>query len=276
MLVIFGWVPSAEGQAILAPGGRTLFNRQFLVRSFSRIDRRTVLRDGSAIGTTRYIQPVALVYGFAPGWHATAVTPFVFGESTGRGDSRFFVKYDGLVKKNEPGGLTRLAAEFGVQMPTGSEGFSTGAASYLGDLVFLKASKQRHFLADVQYEAATRNSDGVTVGNRALFDVALSYLFLPDSEKTRSGKGKGIGRLAPHGVFGIIEFNAEVRNRARDRAGALPNSGGGLLYISPGMQYFMKRNLILELSVPIPVVRKLNGVQPKPRTGVLFGFRYVL
>ena len=248
-LVIFGWLPRAEGQAILAPGGRTLFNQHVLVRSFTRIDRRTVLRDGSAIGTRRYIQPVALVYGFAPGWHATAVTPFVFGESTGRGDSRFFVKYDGLVKKNEPGGLTRLAAEFGVQTPTGSEGFSTGAASYLGGLVFLKASKQRHFLADVQYEAATRNSDGVTVGNRA---------------------------LAPHGVFGVVEFNAEVRNRARDRAGALPNSGGGLLYISPGMLYFMKRNLILELSLPIPVVRKLNGVQPQPRTGVVFGFRYVL
>ena len=275
-LVIFGWLPSAEGQAILAPGGRTLFNQHVLVRSFSRIDRRTVLRDGSAIGTRRYIQPVALVYGFAPGWHATAVTPFVFGESTGRGDSRFFVKYDGLIKKNEPGGLTRLAAEFGVQTPTGSEGFSTGAASYLGDLVFLKASKQRHLVADVQYEAATRNSNGVTVGNRALFDVALSYLFLPDSEKSRSGKGKGIGWLAPHGVFGIVEFNAEVRNRARDRAGALPNSGGGLLYVSPGMQYFMKRNLILELSVPIPVVRKLNGVQAKPQTGVVFGFRYVL
>ncbi len=67
-----------------------------------------------------------------------------------------------------------------------------------------------------------------------------------------------------------------MRNRARDRAGALPNSGGGLLYISPGMLYFMKRNLILELSLPIPVVRKLNGVQPQPRTGVVFGFRYVL
>ena len=269
-------LPNAEGQAILAPGGRTLFNQQVLVRSFSRIDRRILVQDGSTIETRRYIQPVALVYGFAPGWHATAVTPFVVGESTGRGDSRFFVKYDGLLKRNEPGGLTRLSAEFGVQAPTGSKGFSTEAPSYLADLVFLKAAKQRHIVADVQYEVATRNSDGVTVGNRALFDVALSYLFLPDSEKSRTGKAGGIGRLAPHGVFGIVEFNAEVRNRARDRAGALPNSGGGLLYISPGMQYFMKRNLILELSLPIPVIRKLNGIQAKPRTGVVLGFRYVL
>ncbi len=227
--------PGVEGQAILAPGGRTLFNQQILVRSFRRIDRRTLLRDRSATRTRRYIQPLAVVYGFAPGWHATAVTPFVAGESAGRGDSRFFVKYDGLVKRNEPGGLTRLAAEFGVQAPTGSEGLSTEAVSYLGDLVFLKASKQRHIVADVQYEAATRNRDGLTAGNRALFDVALSYLFLPGTPKTQS-KGKGIGRLAPHGVFGIVEFNAELQNRAR--AGALPNSGGGLLYISPGMQYF--------------------------------------
>ena len=275
-LAILIWPRGAEGQAILAPGGRTLFNQQVLVRSFSRIDRRTLLRDGSAIDSRRYIQPVAVVYGFAPGWHATAVTPFVVGESAGRGDSRFFVKYDGLVKRNEPGGLTRLAAEFGMQAPTGSNGFSTEAMSYLGDLVFLKASKQRHIVADAQYEAATRNSDGVTLGNRALFDIALSYLFLPDSDKGRTGTAKGIGRLAPRGVFGIVEFNAEVRNRARDRIDALPNSGGGLLYISPGMQYFVKRNLILELSVPIPVVRKLNGIQPKPQTGVVFGFRYLL
>ena len=275
-LAILIWPPSLEGQAILAPGGRTLFNQQVLVRSFTRIDRRTLVQDGTAVSTRRYIQPIAVVYGFAPGWHATAVTPFVVGESAGRGDSRFFVKYDGLVRRNEPGGLTRLAAEFGVQAPTGSNGFSTEAVSYLGDLVFLKASKQRHIVADVQYEAATRNSDSVTVGNRALFDVALSYLFLPESAKSRTGKAKGIGSLAAHGVYGIVEFNAEVRNRARDRAGALPNSGGGLLYISPGMQYFMKRNLILELSVPIPVVRKLNGIQAKPQTGVVFGFRYVL
>jgi len=275
-LAILIWPPSLEGQAILAPGGRTLFNQQVLVRSFARIDRRALVQDGTTVSTRRYIQPVAVVYGFAPGWHATAVTPFVVGESTGRGDSRFFVKYDGLVKRNEPGGLTRLAAEFGVQAPTGSNGFSTEAVSYLGDLVFLKASKQRHIVADVQYEMATRNSDSVTVGNRALFDVALSYLFLPESAKSRTGKTKGIGRLAAHGVYSIVEFNAEVRNRARDRAGALPNSGGGLLYISPGMQYFMKRNLIFELSVPIPVVRKLNGIQAKPQTGVVFGFRYLL
>ena len=38
-LAILIWPPSLQGQAILAPGGRTLFNQQVLVRSFARIDR---------------------------------------------------------------------------------------------------------------------------------------------------------------------------------------------------------------------------------------------
>lgn len=268
------WPTGAEGQAILAPGGRTLFNRQLLVRSFSRIERQTLRRDGSAIDARRYVQPVAVVYGFAPGWQATAVTPFLVGETSGRGDSQFFVKHDGLFAKNSPGGITRLAAELGVQAPSGSRNFSTGAMSYLGGLIFLKAAKQRHFIADVQYEAATRNGDRETAGNRALFDLALSYLFLPGSPK--SPEPGGLARLAPHGVFGIVELNAEVRNRARDGAGPLENSGGALLFVSPGIQHFIRRNLIFEASVPVPVVRQLNGIQPKPRTGLLIGFRYAL
>jgi len=258
-------VSNAKAQAILAPGGRTLFNQQLLIRSFTRIDRGTIVQDGMATSTRRYTQPVALVYGFAPGWHATAVTPFVLGEKRGRGDSRFFVKYDGLIKRNEPGGLTRLSAEVGVQAPTGSDGFSSGAAKYLADIVFLKASKQRHIVADVQYEAATRNGEGVSVGNRALFDVALSYLFLP--ERPKGGY---------HGVFAVVEFNGEIRGRASDRSGSFADSGGELLYLSPGLQWFVRRNLILEASAPIPVAHHLNGRQPEPGIGAVFGFRYVL
>lgn len=269
------WPSFAAAQAIIAPGGRTLFNQQFLVRTFTRIQRQAPPEGGR--GTQSYLQPVALVYGFAPGWHTTAVVPFrAGGGPDGIGDARFFVKYDGLIKRNEPGGLTRLSAEFGVQVPTGSKDLTTGAETYLADLVFLKASKQRHIVADVQYEAATRNSDGIAVGNRALFDVAFSYLFVPENAKSRDDAPRGLDRIAPHGIFGILEFNAEVRNRTRTHTGALSDSGGGLLYVAPGIQYFVKRNVILELSAPVPVVRALNGNQVRPRTGVILGFRYVL
>ncbi|MBI3697577.1 MAG: hypothetical protein HY238_22425 [Acidobacteria bacterium] len=259
----------ASGQAILAPGGRTLFNKNLLVRSFTRIERQSISRDGSVSSRTTYIQPLALVYGIAPDWNVTAVAPFVVAESSGWADTQFFVKYDSLVKRNAPGGTTRLSAEFGVQAPTGSDRFSSGAFAFLGDLVFHTARNRKFFLADIQYRAATRNGQGVTTGNSFGFDLAPAYLWLP-------GENRAWSRLFRHGVIGILELNGELQNRARTRTSAIGDTGGFTLLLSPGLQYFPRPNLVIELSVPIPVVRELNGVRPKPLAGVLVGFRYVL
>lgn len=267
-VALIGARPPAAAQAVLAQGGRTLFNRQLLVRVFNRVERFGDVK--------RHVQSSAVVYGFLPDWQATAVAPTVSGPRDGLADSRFFVKYDGLYKKNVPGGLTRLSAEFGVQASTGSDGLSTGAVAYLADVVFLRAREGRHILADVQYEAATRNEQGVTVGDRALFDLALSYLFIPDNAKTSGEPARRVGKLAPHGVYAIVEFNVETSDAARDAGGPLPDTGGTVVYVSPGIQYFLKRNFILEAAAPIPIARNLVGNQPKPKVGVLFGFRYVL
>lgn len=273
---MFWLAASAYGQAILAPGGRTLYNKNLLVRSFTRIQRQSVTRDGTVSQQTTYVQPVALVYGIAPDWNVTAVAPFVVADSSGWADGQFFVKYDGLVKKNVPGGFTRLSAEFGVQAPTGADRFSTGAFAFLGDVVFEKTRNRKFIIADFQYRAATRNDDGVTTGNGIAFDLVPSYLWLPDAERARNPASKVLSRFARHGVFGVLELNGEIQNRARTRTGAVRDSGGATLLLSPGIQYFARPNLIVDFSVPIPVLRDLNGVQPKALAGVLIGFRYVL
>lgn len=268
--------PAARGQAILAPGARTLFNKNVLVRSFTHIQRQSISRDGRVLRRTRYVQPVALIYGMGPDLSVTAVAPFVVAESNGWADSQFFVKYDGLIKRNEPRGLTRLAAEVGVQAPTGTEPFSTGAVAFLGGLLFKRVANQKYFIADVQHKAATRNAQGVTTGNNTRFDLAAAYLWVSQPGKERTGLGKFFGYVARHGIYTLLELNAEIQNRARGSAGAIRNTGGGTVLLSPGLQYFARRNLIVEFSAPIPVVRKLNGLQPRPRVGFLLGFRYLL
>ncbi len=274
---MFLFAVSADGQAILAPGGRTLFNRHLLIRSFTRIQRQSIFRDGSVSRHTTYVQPLALVYGIAPDWNVTAVAPFMVADSSGWADAQFFVKYDGLLKQNVPGGLTRLSAEFGVQPPTGASRFSTGAFAFSGDVVFEKVYHNRKFfIADFQYKAATRNDQGVTTGNSVGFDLVPAYQWLPDPDQAQSRVGKLVNKIARHGVFGILELNGEVQNRARTRAVAIRDTGGATLLLSPGIQYFARPNVVVEFSVPIPVLRELNGVQPKPLVGVLVGFRYVL
>ncbi len=271
------FVTTADGQAILAPGGRTLFNKHLLIRSFTRIQRQSVFRKGSVSRNTMYIQPLAIVYGIAPDWNVTAVVPFVVAESSGWADAQFFVKYDGLLKRNVPGGLTRLSAEFGIQAPTGASRLSTGAFAFSGDMVFEKVYHNRKFLiADFQHKAATRNDQGVTTGNSVGFDLVPAYQWLPNPDQARSRVSKLANKIAGHGVFGILELNGEVQNRARTQTAAIPETGGVTLLLSPGIQYFARPNVIVEFSVPIPVLRELNGVQPKPLVGVLAGFRYLL
>ncbi len=265
----------ADAQAILAPGGRTLFNKNILFRSFTLIQRQSILNDGSATETT-YLQPIAVVYGFAPDWNATAVVPFVAGDDDGWADSSFFVKYDGLFKQNVPGGITRLSAELGVQAPTGADRFSTGAFAFSGDLVFEIARNQKFLLADVAYQIATRNEGGIEAGDRFGFDVSVAYLWFPSADENASRFRKLLSQIVPQGVFGILELNGQVQDRASNRSTELRDTGGVTLLLSPGIEYFLRENLIIDFSIPIPVVQDLNGEQPEPLVSVLIGFRYVL
>jgi len=266
----------ARGQAILAPSGRTLFNKNLLIRSFTRLERLEISRDGATMNRAVYIQPLAVVYGIAPDWNVTAVLPYVVAESNGWADAQFFLKYDGLLKRNVPGGHDRLSAEFGVQAPARADRFSTGAFAYIGNAVFQTTRKQKFFTADVQYKAATRNDNGITTGNTTNADVAVAYFWLPRPEQARNPLSRLLSRMASQGLIGVLELNGEVQDRARTRTATLPNTGGGTMLLSPGVQYFLRRNLMLELSLPIPVVHELNGLQPKPLVGALIGFRLLL
>ncbi len=53
------------------------------------------------------------------------------------------------------------------------------------------------------------------------------------------------------------------------------DSGGQLLFISPGIQYLPIPNLILEGSVEVPILRDLNGRQLAPDWSAVVGIRYL-
>lgn len=282
-----------RAQAIIAPGGRTLFNRESLIRSFVDV-RHLSLRtpDGRTVDVTQYITPLAFVYAFAPKWQVIAVPPYVTADITqhsgnqsmrqdlnGLADSQFILQYDGLYSRNAPGGLTRLSGLFGLQAPTGAERFSTNAFQYTGGLVFEKVSRLKYALtADFEYTVASESDRGLSQGNIAQYDVAPAYFIIP-REQTPAGAG-WMRRTSDHvfrnGAFAIVEFNGTSQARAFARGtGAVPNSGGTTLYVSPGIQYFVSRSFLAEFSAPIPVVRDLNGIQLRPDSRFVLGFRWL-
>jgi len=282
---------ATRAQTINAPAGRTLFSRSSLVRSFAEIDRFSVDADGNSVHGTQYITPLALVYGFYPQWTAIVAQPYVVTDVTirtggqtqhqslnGLADTQFFVQYDGLYSRNAPGGLTRLSGIFGLQAPTGARRFSTRAFEYTGGLIFEKGVRLKYFFTgDFQYTFATENRRGVSVGNSARFDAVPAY-FLISRERApgnASWRRKAYDRIFRNGAFLILEFNGAWRAHATNQGADVPSTGGTTLMISPGIEYFPSRRLLLEFSVPVPVVREPNGVQPKPNTSFLVGFRYL-
>jgi len=52
-------------------------------------------------------------------------------------------------------------------------------------------------------------------------------------------------------------------------------SGGQLLFLSPGLQYLPRPNVILEGSVQVPIYRDLNGRQLAPDWSAVVGLRYL-
>ncbi len=193
-------------------------------------------------------------------------------------DAQFFVQYDGLYSKNAPGGLTRLSGVFGVQAPTGAKRFSTGAYEYTGGLIFEKAIRLKYyFTSDFEYTFATRNDQGVSVGDSAQFDAVPAYMLIPRQEPAKDARWarRAYSRIFRNGTFLILEFNCAWHANATLHGADIPNTGGTTLRISPGIQYFPSRRFLVEFSAPLPAVTQLNGIQPNPKTAFLVGFRYL-
>lgn len=296
LLLVLVWLgafcPPLGAQAIIAPSGRALFNRASLIRSFVEV-RHLSLRgpDGTTVDITQYITPLAFVYAFRPKWQVIVAQPYIIADVTrrsaggsmrqdlnGLGDGQVILQYDGLYSRNAPGGLTRLSGLFGLTLPTGADRFSTGAVAYTGGLIFEKVSGLKYaFTGDFEYTFASENGQGLSAGDRAQFDAVPAYFLMPRGDLA-AGAGwarRAFHRMFSNGVYAIVELNGNWQGRARASGIVVPNSGGTTLSLSPGIQYFVGRRLIVEFSAPIPVVRDLNGVQPRPDWTFLLGFRWL-
>lgn len=282
----------ARAQAIVAPGGRTLFNRATLVRVTTQAEHLSLRSGSDSIEVSRYVPSLAVAYGFRPKWTLIVAQPYVVAETStqtggstqtmsvnGIGDAQVFVQYDGLYSRNSPGGLTRLTGVFGLELPTGVRRTSPRALAYTGGLIFEKVIKLKYaFSSDFQYTVTTENAQGTRAGNLARYDVTAAYLLLPRKKPPEEAGGlrKLYERVFRDGTYLILEFNGATRARSEQFGAELPETGGTTLAVSPGIQYFATQKFLLEFSVPIPVVNALRAAQPAPDSTFIFGFRYLL
>ena len=99
----------------------------------------------------------------------------------------------------------------------------------------------------LSYKLNTEAS-GFEFGDEARFDASYQRRIHP----------RTLGAGVPGFVYAVIESNLIRRGRSTLKGIDDPNSGGLIWYLAPGLQYVRKR-LVLEGAVQIPVVQDFNG-----------------
>ncbi|MBI4482953.1 MAG: transporter [Acidobacteria bacterium] len=280
LLAMAAWPhPAGYGQ-INSPGARTLFARRWMYRSDWRVIRLSkLLAEGKEVADplNREVDVLAwenfLVYGLPRQITAVSVLPLVTrsisleGEGqrrssreTGLADPVFLLQYDGLYRKNRPGGFTRLAGFFGVRAPWGQQPFSTEATALLQGLIFTHSTPRWFFNGDFQWLASTR-TQGLKPGDVFQYDASAMYRL----------------RTYPQhrDLFLVFEVNALSERRGDQNGVKVNDTGGNIVFLSPGIEFFLKPNLALEFSAQIPVHQDLRGTQLGRDFTLATGFRLV-
>jgi hypothetical protein len=191
------------------------------------------------------------------------------GNSAGFGDMILLAQYRFLKPR---GNAPEMAFYFGSKFPTGktnvrdAEGerleteHQPGSGSW-DPITGLAASKRFGNLSldtSVLYVLATRGAQQTKLGSLFLYDTALSY--------------RGHGRNG-FTLDLIIEANGQWREKQQIGSVEDANSGESLLFLSPGTRITWKK-WCASVSVGVPVMQRLGGIQNKIKTRTVFGVAF--
>lgn len=205
------------------------------------------------------IAPQTLVFGMTPRLTAFATLPVLAHRRTESrsgtartdpavGDVTLLARYTLWRDDYAPLSTRRAALLAGVKFPTGANRFGTETFDPIVGGVATWAFNRYEIDVDALYTISTRRN-GFRQGDRVRYDVAYRYRLWPQ----RFGK-----RLLQ--LNGLVELNGSWTDRNRDDGRRLTNSGGHVLFLSPGLQLVSKR-WILEASVQIPIAQSLYASQ---------------
>jgi hypothetical protein len=226
----------------------------------------------------------------------------VLGDSAGIGDVSLLSQYRFFYDRSTQ---TQLALLAGLRLPTGDTGvraasgelfeteFQPGSGAWEGSLglAFTKRIGALSFDANVLYVLATEGAQDTKLGDRLQYNMALSYRLtgalagpghmhagLPEPmyhggpkahhghshahEKEASPKGPALDL--------VLELNGEWHDRQKIAGVTDPNSGGTVVFLSPGLRLSYEQWSGFA-SFGVPVISELNGLQAEPDWRLLTG-----
>ncbi len=194
--------------------------------------------------------------------------------ASGIGDASVFARGT-LLQRDAPGRTLRVGVFGGVKAPIGNDDQSdalgrlpqplqagSGAWDVFGGVVVSMQSLAYEVDSQLGYRAHG-TANGFEAGDELRWDASIQYRLWPRSLENR----------APGFLYGVLETNLSWRDKNRSGGANDPDSGGLRLFLTPGIQYVMKR-WVVESVVQLPVHQNLNGDALEEDYSVLFGIRF--
>ncbi len=224
-----------------------------LNRHVDRFEARSVLGYG--------LTSKLAIFGMLPVVYIEQVFGDARSSDSGLGDAALFARYE-VFRLDKPGRTFRIATFAGLRFPTGIEGKTgDGSLDVFGGVIATLASTQWVLDSQLRHDF-NRESSAFERGDATRFDTSFQYCLSPAK----------VARDTRAFVFGVLELSAHYSERNRVGGVTDPNSGGFLLYLTPGLQYSTRR-WIVDLGVKIPVVSDRNGTALEPDYSILTSIR---
>jgi hypothetical protein len=203
----------------------------------------------------------------------------VLGDSAGIGDAVAQLQYQAWQMNDL---YTSLIA--GIKLPTGKTSetandghlmeleFQPGSGSWdpiLG-IAVSKLSGKLAADASVSYIFATEGKQNTNLGDILDYDISVGYR-LTDSH------GHTTNAAHTDSYWDVLlELNGESRERATQDGLDKANQGGTVVYLSPGIAFSTSSGFTGYLSLGLPVVNRLHGLQSEPDYRIIAGLNWSL
>ncbi len=216
------------------------------------------------------------------------------GTPSGIGDLSLLGQYRFL---NDHARHTEAAVLFGIKAPTGKTDvshdgelleaeFQPGSGSWDGlfGLALTHRLGRWSFDSNVLYDLVTVGTQNTNLGDLFLYNAAISYRLTRlgaaapmfhgahSHEEGDDGHPHMHREVADHGpaLDLVLELDGEWHGKQETAGITDGNSGGTTIYVSPGMRVSVDQWSGV-VSVGIPVVRDLNGIQAEPEWRISTG-----
>ena len=190
------------------------------------------------------------------------------GDSEGVGDARLFGQYRFI--QND---LNQTSAAFiaGIKIPTGETNeespdekleaeLQPGSGSWdpFFGFAFSKRWSMWSFDSNATYQLVSEGTQNSDLGDFVGMNTALSYRINSEHQHSHHDHIDFQWDL-------IFELNGEWREKEDNDGETNDDSGGLLVFASPGVRVSTNNGLSATLAVGVPVIEDLNGLQSKPQ-----------